>query len=214
MAAITGRITLSLLASALWTLSFPDYDQGWLAWIALVPLILACQNFRPLAAGALGLLSGVISIFAIFCWIFEVPGFRIYHMIIGALYFGLYPAVWCAGISVLRPGRLPAIITLPALWVALAQALEGGHLSGAAIDVFEKEPPDPANPLLRLPNVVVTPHLGASTVEGQNRVGEAVARKVIAFFQALRREIIRSAKATLTITIRKVGPYSPVKVAI
>lgn len=66
---------------------------------------------------------------------------------------------------------------------ALARALEGGHLAGAAMDVFEKEPIDPAHPLLKLPNVVLTPHLGASTLEGQRRVGEAIARKVIAFFQ-------------------------------
>ena len=53
--------------------------------------------------------------------------------------------------------------------IALQEALESGHLAGAAIDVFAKEPTTDS-PLFRLPNVVVTPHLGASTSEAQLNV--------------------------------------------
>jgi D-3-phosphoglycerate dehydrogenase len=59
----------------------------------------------------------------------------------------------------------------------LYDALSEGKVAGAALDVFEKEPPD-NNPLLTLDNVVTTPHLGASTKEAQENVAIAVAEQV------------------------------------
>ncbi|MFC1903549.1 hydroxyacid dehydrogenase [Chloroflexota bacterium] len=62
---------------------------------------------------------------------------------------------------------------------ALAQAVRCGKVAAAAVDVFAKEPLDRDNPLLGLENVILTPHIGASSVEGQFRVGMEVADKVI-----------------------------------
>ena len=60
---------------------------------------------------------------------------------------------------------------------ALAKALEDGRLAGAALDVFETEPTTDS-PLFGLDQVVVTPHLGASTVEAQDKAGTTVAEMV------------------------------------
>jgi D-3-phosphoglycerate dehydrogenase len=63
------------------------------------------------------------------------------------------------------------------------QALETGQLERAAFDVFTEEPPKGPNPLFQHPKVVCTPHLGASTVEAQNRVATTAASQIVGFFQ-------------------------------
>lgn len=64
---------------------------------------------------------------------------------------------------------------------ALAEALKNGVIAGAGIDVYTAEPPPPDNPLLSAPNVVLTPHLGASTVEAQENVAVEAAQLLADF---------------------------------
>jgi D-3-phosphoglycerate dehydrogenase / 2-oxoglutarate reductase len=61
---------------------------------------------------------------------------------------------------------------------ALAEAVEAGQVGGAGLDVFDKEPTT-ESPLFGLPQVVVTPHLGASTAEAQDKAGVTIAEQVL-----------------------------------
>jgi D-3-phosphoglycerate dehydrogenase len=68
---------------------------------------------------------------------------------------------------------------------ALAEAIKSGHVAGAGFDVFETEPAT-ENPLFNLPNVVCTPHLGASTTEAQENVALQVAEQMSDYPDAAR----------------------------
>jgi D-3-phosphoglycerate dehydrogenase / 2-oxoglutarate reductase len=92
---------------------------------------------------------------------------------------------------------------------ALADALRSGHVAGAALDVFPSEPYT-SGAILELPNVVVTPHLGASTQEAQDRAGLIVAEQVAA---ALRGTIVTNAVNIPQVRpedLELLGPYMPV----
>ncbi|WP_297488579.1 hydroxyacid dehydrogenase [Thermococcus sp.] len=62
---------------------------------------------------------------------------------------------------------------------ALVKALQEGWIAGAGLDVYEEEPLPKNHPLTKLDNVVLTPHIGASTVEAQMRAGVQVAEQIV-----------------------------------
>jgi D-3-phosphoglycerate dehydrogenase len=63
-------------------------------------------------------------------------------------------------------------------YAALRSALEAGQIAGAALDVFEREPPDPDDPLFGNPNVICTPHVAAWTAHGTASIGWHAARNL------------------------------------
>jgi D-3-phosphoglycerate dehydrogenase len=90
---------------------------------------------------------------------------------------------------------------------ALAAAIRGGKVSGAALDVFEQEPPPSDNPLLGIDQVILTPHLGASTEEAQVSVATVIAEQFVDYFK---RGAIRGAvnfPAVTPETLAAIGPY-------
>jgi D-3-phosphoglycerate dehydrogenase len=90
----------------------------------------------------------------------------------------------------------------------VAQALRDGRVAGAAIDVFEKEPPV-GSPLLDAPNALLTPHLGASTAEAQVAVAEEVAEQILEVLDGRPARYAVNAPLLTPETAQAIAPYLP-----
>lgn len=78
---------------------------------------------------------------------------------------------------------------------ALCYALKRGKVAAAALDVMEKEPFDPENPLLSLPNVIVTPHVGGVTAQSAQRIHEKVVRSTLSLLDGIRVDNVANPEA-------------------
>jgi glyoxylate reductase len=68
---------------------------------------------------------------------------------------------------------------------ALAKALREGWIAGAGLDVFEKEPIDPDDPLINLENVVLAPHIASATTEARSKMAEVAAKNLISILKGV-----------------------------
>jgi D-3-phosphoglycerate dehydrogenase / 2-oxoglutarate reductase len=107
------------------------------------------------------------------------------------------------GVRVLNVARGPLLVDDD-----LKAAIDSGKVAGAALDVFREEPVT-EHPLFAYPNVIVTPHLGASTAEATDRAGYQAAEQVVA---ALNGDVVTSAVNVPAIRpedLRELGPFVP-----
>ena len=88
----------------------------------------------------------------------------------------------------------------------LYEAIQSGVVAGAALDVFAKEPPAADHPLLKLPNIIVTPHLGASSEQSQIKVAVTIAQQIGDF---LKDGIIKNAVNLPVSALKDLDKISP-----
>jgi apolipoprotein N-acyltransferase len=121
---------LSLISGALLFLSFPKFNFGFLAWISLVPLLVAFKEKRPYDAFRIGLITGLIYNIGIIYWIaFVVVHYGHLPLYLGiivmfllAFYLSLYMAVFSAGVVFSKKAGFPEIISAPVLFTCLEYA--------------------------------------------------------------------------------------------
>ena len=116
----TKSLLLSVFSGSLLILSFPNFDLGVLAWVALVPLLLAIEGKGPLQAYALGCSAGVAFVLGMSYWIWTVPTFKLLAGVLAGFYIAQHVAVWGLGVCwIRRRMALPLALVAPCVWVAV-----------------------------------------------------------------------------------------------
>jgi len=121
------NLFLAALSGLLWTGAFPKIGLDWLAWFALVPLLLAIANLSVKESFRIGFIAGLIHYLTLLYWV--VPVMRIYGylplylsiviLFLFAAVLALFPAVFCTALSAIGSTPLRCLIAIPLLWVAL-----------------------------------------------------------------------------------------------
>ena len=122
-----SRIVLAGLGAVLLTLAFPKIGLGWLAWAALVPLVLSIRQARPTVGFFLGFIFGMVHNLGLVYWVVftmhqygNIPiAQAVVLLVLLAGYLSLFPAAFTAALTWLRPGPGRLILLAPALWVGL-----------------------------------------------------------------------------------------------
>ena len=120
-------LLLSLISGLLIFLSFPKANIGLLAWIALIPLLLAIENADLSGAFLTGLVTGLVYNTGLIYWVVFVVvhyGYLPFYtgvsvMLLLAAYLSLYPALFCVGVVYFRRMGFSAVIIAPLLWTSL-----------------------------------------------------------------------------------------------
>jgi apolipoprotein N-acyltransferase len=114
------RIFLALFSAILLILSFPNFDLGFLAWIGLVPLLLAIKDKSLKVTLGLSYLTGICFFLGVFFWVTYTKGVTLLHYSVLGLYLGLYfPLFGLFFHFISRKIRFPLIFTAPPLWIAV-----------------------------------------------------------------------------------------------
>lgn len=122
-----SQTVLAMLSAILLTLAFPKVDFGWLAWLALAPLLLAVRKVRFKTGFLLGFTFGLVHNISLVYWTVHtmhqygnIPLVQaIFVLILLAAYLSLYPALFTAVLAWLRPSPGRLIYMAPAIWVVL-----------------------------------------------------------------------------------------------
>lgn len=135
---IIQNFLLPALSGVLLTLSFPDFDLEWLAWIALIPFLWSLRNTTPSRAALLGFVCGFTFFLGTLYWIFNVltqyghlpTSIGIFLLILLISYLALFFSAFAFLIRWVREkSEIPVILYVPLLWVSL-EYVRGFLLSG------------------------------------------------------------------------------------
>lgn len=157
-------------------LAFAGEGFGVLAWIALVPWLLALRRLAPPHAFAMGWLGGLVAAIVTFGWLSSLAAFGAPQFALLGGYVALYAACWCAGTAWLWRQRRSWFLFAPALWVALD--LARNHAGFLALPIASLGQSQHANPaLLQLASLGGEAAVTAVVVLGNVAIAALVERR-------------------------------------
>ena len=115
-----GRRHLAVLSALLLIPAFPKFDLEFLAWVALVPLLIALKDQNLKSAFGLSFLTGICFLMGIFYWINVINDFTLIHFILLGVYFGAYFGLFGLALNLIsRRTGISSVFTAPFIWVSM-----------------------------------------------------------------------------------------------